>query len=227
VRRHLWGELPPRYSGQTCYRGIAAFTPTTPNVLREIQGRGQRASVISLGGGRTYWWAARNAPLGEHDDPRARREVLLAVYDGWPFDVPQAIAATPPEAILRNDLSDLAPLKRWGRGRITLLGDAAHPMTPNLGQGACSALEDAVVLARHIARARGALGVPAALAAYEQERIGRARMLVNGSWQFGTLCRWENALAVAIRDRLLASVPRAIHVRQFRKYVDFDAGSLA
>jgi 2-polyprenyl-6-methoxyphenol hydroxylase-like FAD-dependent oxidoreductase len=230
VRRQLWGELPKRYSGQTCFRGVAAFTPTKPNVLREIQGRGQRASVIYIGNGRTYWWAARNAPPGERDAPAARREALLALYRDWPYDVPQAIAATEPGVILRNDLCDLKPLKRWGRGRVTLLGDAAHPMSPNLGQGACSAMEDAVVLARHLRPATTDVAtidpaaVPAALTAYERERIGRTTMLVKHSWQFGVPCRWTHPLAVALRDRLVASVPRALLVRRFRKYLSFDVG---
>lgn len=238
VRRHLWGELPSRYSGQTCYRGIANFTPSTPEILREIHGRGQRASVNYLGNGRSYWWAARNAPLGEQDNPADRRDHLLAAYRDWPFDVPEAIAATPSETILRNDLCDLRPLKRWGRGgRITLLGDAAHPMTPNLAQGACSALEDALVLARHLGRARAAgdgmdtgagdaSAIAAALTAYERERIPRARMLVQDSWRFGIGCRWTNRLMLAMRNEMLARLPRALLQWQFRRYVGFDVGTL-
>jgi 2-polyprenyl-6-methoxyphenol hydroxylase-like FAD-dependent oxidoreductase len=237
VRRHLWGERAVRYSGQTCYRGVAAFTPREPDVLREIQGRGRRASVIYLGNGRTYWWAAVNAPAGERDDPAGRRDALLAWYRGWPFDVPEAIAATDPADILRNDLQDIAPLKRWGRGRVTLLGDAAHPMTPNLGQGACSAIEDAMVLARHLGRhakqaaagngaAAAADDPSAALAAYERERLPRAGMLVKHSWQFGVQGRWKHPLAVAVRDNLTAVVPRAILLRRFRGYIGYDAGTL-
>jgi 2-polyprenyl-6-methoxyphenol hydroxylase-like FAD-dependent oxidoreductase len=179
--------------------------------------------VICLGDGRTYWWAAVNAPQGEHDDPAARRDALLSAYRGWPFDVPEAIDATPSDAILRNDFCNLRPLKRWGRGLVTLLGDAAHPMTPNLGQSACSALEDAVVLARHLARAAD---VPSAFAGYERERVPRTRMLVTHSWVFGVTCRWRSRVAVALRDGLLALTPRAIMVRSFRRYVDFDAGPL-
>jgi 2-polyprenyl-6-methoxyphenol hydroxylase-like FAD-dependent oxidoreductase len=242
VRRHLWGDLPQRYSGQTCYRGIATFMPSTPDVVREIHGRGQRASVNYLGNGRCYWWAARNAPLGEKDNPSDRRDHLLAAYRDWPFDVPQAIAATPSETILRNDLCDIRPLKRWGNGgRITILGDAALPMTPNLAQGACSALEDALVLARQLActrkTGRAAISdanshaadisaIPAALVAYERERIPRARKLVKDSWRFGIGCRWTNRFVVAMRDGMLSRLPRSLLQRQFRQYVGFDVGPL-
>jgi 2-polyprenyl-6-methoxyphenol hydroxylase-like FAD-dependent oxidoreductase len=223
VRRVLHGLEPLRYSGQTCYRGIARYRPDDPEVIREVQGPGQRASVIPIDGERAYWWAALNAPQGEADDPDTRRGRLLALYDGWPYGIPEAIEQTT-GPILRNDLVDRRPRRRWGEGPVTLLGDAAHPMLPNLGQGGCTALEDALVLARCIA-ARGP--IPAALREYEAARIPRTTRLVRHSWAFGVAARWRRRGAVRVREMLVRRVPDRAAVAAFRFQVGFDAGPLA
>jgi len=96
---------------------------------------------------RVYWYATNIAPEGEGDSESQIKNTLSQLFRGWePIAAP--IGATPESAILRNDIYDPDPLSRWSCDRVTLLGDAAHPMTPNLGQGACQAIEDAVVLKR-------------------------------------------------------------------------------
>ena len=113
--------------------------------------------------------------------------------------MPAVIAATEESALLRNDIIDRPPVWPWGRGRVTLLGDAVHPTTPNLGQGACMALEDAIVLADCLKR--GGLS-EAALREYEQARRRRTAMVTNQSWSLGKLFQLENRLAMALRDWL-------------------------
>jgi 2-polyprenyl-6-methoxyphenol hydroxylase-like FAD-dependent oxidoreductase len=223
VRVALRGSDPVRYSGQTCYRGIAPLAPADPHVLREVQGAGQRAAVCPLDERRVYWWAALNAPPGELDDPAARKQALLERFRGWPCQVPEAIAAST-GTILRNDLVDRAPLKRWSDGRITLLGDAAHPMLPNLGQGACTAIEDSLVLARAVAR-HGA--TPRALQVYEAERIPRTTSLVRQSWQFGVPVRWTHPWAVRLREQLIRRTPAAFLALTLRQQIGYDVGLLA
>ncbi|MGE0481663.1 MAG: FAD-dependent monooxygenase, partial [Phycisphaerae bacterium] len=151
VRAALHGDHPPRYSGYTCWRGIAQSHNSLipPGHLCEIWGRGRRFGFLSLGGARVYWFATLNAPPNGRDlDGRAARTSLLSLFGDW-FGPPRALLeATPDDAIIRNDILDRPPARNWGRGRITLLGDAAHPTTPNIGQGACMAIEDALVLAR-------------------------------------------------------------------------------
>jgi len=93
---------------------------------------------------------------------------LLAHYKGWSADAHSLLEA--PKHWLRWALFDLDPMPRWGEGRVTLLGDAAHAMPPFLAQGAAQAIEDAVVLAQCL---KGADDVPAALRRYESLRIPR------------------------------------------------------
>jgi 2-polyprenyl-6-methoxyphenol hydroxylase-like FAD-dependent oxidoreductase len=101
-------------------------------------------------------------------------------------------------------------MANWGRGRVTLLGDAAHPTTPNLGQGACQAIEDAVCLAATLAKARD---VETALRHYEQGRYPRTAAITNESWRLGSLCQWENPLGCWVRNRLTSWTPSAASLR--------------
>jgi 2-polyprenyl-6-methoxyphenol hydroxylase-like FAD-dependent oxidoreductase len=136
--------------------------------------------------------------------------------------VPEAIAATE-GAILRNDLVDREPLRHWSRGRATLLGDAAHPMLPNLGQGACTALEDALVLAQSVRR-HGA--TPDALRAYEAARIPRTTRIVRESWSFGGPARWSAPWAVRLRETLIRATPSAVLAGAIRRHVGYDASAV-
>ncbi len=222
VRREIAGETPLRYSGQTCYRGIAEIALEDSDTIREIQGRGIRGAVCPLDEKRIYWWTAMNAPPGETDVPEKRREFLLEKYKGWAFGLPESIKATTGE-ILRNDLFDRAPLKNWTKDRISLLGDAAHPMQPNLGQGACTAIEDGFILARNIA-AHGLTGK--ALLAYQNERIPRTTKIVKQSRQFGIMARWQNPLAVSLKETLLKLTPASASKKMIQDNVGFDSGQL-
>ena len=222
VRRQLWGDEPLRYSGQTCYRGISPIAPPDPQLIREIQGPGLRAAICPMDDHRVYWWAAINAAADERDDPQQRRAALLRAYADWPFSLPEVIAATE-GPILRNDLVDRAPRSQWGCGRITLLGDAAHPMLPNLGQGACSAIEDGLVLARCLLR-EGT--TPQALQSYEHERMARTTDFVRKSWTFGVPVRWSNPVAVWFREALMGALPKSMLDKQIRDQTGFDVGPL-
>jgi 2-polyprenyl-6-methoxyphenol hydroxylase-like FAD-dependent oxidoreductase len=111
--------------------------------------------------------------------------------------IPQILAAARPGELILNDISDIAPVTRYAFGRIALLGDAAHATTPNMGQGACQAIEDAAVVARLLT---GGQPVEDALRVYERQRIGKATRVVNTSWRIGQVAQWENPLLVALRN---------------------------
>jgi 2-polyprenyl-6-methoxyphenol hydroxylase-like FAD-dependent oxidoreductase len=204
VRAAILGEAALRYGGETCYRGLARFRRAEPHVLREVQGRGLRCSVCTLDEELVYWWAAVAAPPGERVEPGARRALLLDRYRGFAFEFLAAVEATDSDAILQNDLFDRVPVRTWSRrGRMTLLGDAAHPTTPNLGLGACMAIEDAALLARLLAiHSHGE-----ALRAYEQARVRPTSAIIERSRRFGKLGQWRSPLAVKTRELVARSVP--------------------
>jgi 2-polyprenyl-6-methoxyphenol hydroxylase-like FAD-dependent oxidoreductase len=207
VRPLVVGTDRIRYSGQTCFRGIARLRLAGPPTLREIQGRGQRGAVCPVDSETVYWWAAYNAAAGNLLEAQARQAHLLERYEGWPFGLDAAIAATPSEDILQNDLVDRPPAGTYARGRLVLLGDAAHPTTPNLGQGANMAIDDAIALARAL---RDEADASAAWARYQRERLGRTRRIVQRSWSFGQMCLWESKWAVGMRELMVRLTPRPL-----------------
>jgi 2-polyprenyl-6-methoxyphenol hydroxylase-like FAD-dependent oxidoreductase len=176
----------PRYSGYTAYRGIAEVE--TLDDGGETWGRGQRFGFAKLVDGRYYWYATANRPAGsESDDVRER-------FAGWHDPIPALIAGS--SAVLRNDIYDLpTPLVPFVQGRVLLLGDAAHAMTPNLGRGACSAIEDAGALA-------GVLRRGDELSAYDAERRPATTKLVKRSRQVGVVGQLENPMLCVMRDGL-------------------------
>lgn len=230
VRATLHGDQPPRYSGYTCWRGIVQPPDTLipAGHLCETWGRGRRFGFLSLGGQRVYWFATLNAPPnGRDSDGCAARASLLRLFGDW-FGPPRALLeATPDDAIIRNDILDRPPTRNWGRGRLTLLGDAAHPTTPNLGQGACMAIEDALVLARalrpHAHAADSPAGVAEVLRLYERSRQARTAEVTRFSHRLGRVAQWSNPLLCALRDTLLAAMPMYAIRRSHRRYVGFRA----
>jgi 2-polyprenyl-6-methoxyphenol hydroxylase-like FAD-dependent oxidoreductase len=219
VRHGLLGDEPLRYSGYTSWRGVAPEVPgLRPGQLSETWGRGARFGVVPIGGGEVYWFATLNAPAGGQDAPGEARALLQQLFGGWHAPIPELLAATPEDAIFRTDIHDRPPLGRWSRGRVTLLGDAAHPMTPNLGQGGCQAIEDAVVLAECLARAGT---VEDALAAYEHRRRERANRFVSRSWSLGRLAQLESPAGRFVRDALFRLVPSSLAARGVRDAVRF------
>jgi len=147
IRANLFPAAQPRYQGYTCWRGVTKFEyPPDADWWGESWGRGARVGFLPLHGGRVAWWVAQNRPMGQSDAPSGRLQEVLSVIKGWHQPLERVIGLTPPEVILRNDICDIHPLALYSVDRVTLLGDAAHAMTPNLGQGACQAIEDGYTL---------------------------------------------------------------------------------
>lgn len=182
VRRQFAGaDEPVLEPGYVCWLAITPFAhPALPKgAVAHYWGSGQRFGLLDIGGGDCYWWGTKNLPVAEARDWRGTREDLLALYAGWADEVTAAIAATPIENVIAVPARDRVFLEKWGEGRVTLLGDAAHPMLTSLGQGAGMAVEDAVVLATTLARIGD--DPVSALRSYEDQRRDRTRMVVEAS----------------------------------------------
>jgi 2-polyprenyl-6-methoxyphenol hydroxylase-like FAD-dependent oxidoreductase len=177
-------------------------------------GRGTEFGVMPLVDGRTYWYAAANADEAQRNPDEL--EELRRRFGTWHEPIPAVLAHTPPEAVLRHDIYRLPELDRYYRGSVVLLGDAAHAMTPNLGQGGGQALEDAIVLAAAVSRARD---VATALAHYDHQRRGRTQAMSRDATRqlrFGQ--QLHARVAVAVRNTAVALTPDRVALLAIARY---------
>ncbi|MFH9668632.1 FAD-dependent monooxygenase [Streptomyces globisporus] len=208
VRRQLTGpgDEPSQDSGYICWLALVPFDHPnfTPGSVTHFWGSGQRFGLVDMGDGTLYWWGTKNMPTEESHDWQGGKEDVRRAFAGWAEEVQQAIAQTPQESILAVPSRDRAFLEQWGRGPVTLLGDAAHPMLTSLGQGSCMAIEDAVVLARHLA---GSSDSTVALRRYEDERRERTRGMVAASRSISTFEQSVNPVRRPVRDAYFRFLP--------------------
>jgi 2-polyprenyl-6-methoxyphenol hydroxylase-like FAD-dependent oxidoreductase len=213
VRELLFGALPLAYSGYTCWR-FALEGALAEVELREMWGRGLRFGVAPIGGGRVYGYAVANAPRGAADPEAGRVARLRERFAGFGGQVPELLAAIErPEQLIHNDLEELAQ-RRWSKGRVVLLGDAAHAMTPNMGQGAAMALEDSAVLLELIRAGTQAREIGARLRARRERRV---RFVQAQSRRIGRIGQWHGRLACGLRDGLLRALPGGAPSRALRR----------
>ncbi len=157
VRKHLFpSEGSLRFAGYTAWRGICNLadcaTQTRVDSVSEAWGRGARFGLVPIGPERVYWFATRNAPQNQILSADENRAVLAKTFGHWHAPIGTVLDATDPAKILHHDILDRPPVDTWAKGNVVLLGDAAHPTTPNMGQGAAMAIESAAVLAAALER---------------------------------------------------------------------------
>lgn len=221
VRSQLLGVCEPVYRGYTIWRGLARLGRAVPSGSNsETWGRGKRFGILGTGGDRFTWYATANTHPGHVDSDEGRQRELLQMFAGWHEPVESLIAGTEAGTILKNGAYDLPPLKRWGHGRVMLLGDAAHPCTPNLGLGGCMALEDALVLAKSFAQEASP---ELALRRYESVRRKRTRHVQQRSLLMGHIGQWENPLIGAGRQVVTGMLPAKIFERNLRRVYSYAA----
>ncbi len=211
VRPHVCPGARPLDSGYTVVRGIADYDIGRGETF-EVWGRGEIVGGAALPAGRSYWFYEAPSTLIDGRDPLAALDA-----ERWPAPTPAQIAATPPERVLVNRILRLGVLPTWTRGTVALLGDAAHAMEPNLGQGAAQTIEDAEALLVTL-RAGGELA--GALADYAAARRARARMLQQQSSRFARLALSTHT---GTRDLLMRLSPEAVRRRAMNRLMRHHA----
>lgn len=219
IRRQLLPDSKPRYAGYTCWRAVVDAGSILPDLASETWGSAGRFGIVPLAGNRIYWFAVVNAPENDPAMRAIRVADLQQLFGRFHAPVPQILAQTRDEDLIWNDIIDLQPLPRFAFDNILLLGDAAHATTPNMGQGACQAIEDAAILADELAKTHDP---EAAFAAFEKRRLKRTRYIVENSWSLGKIAQWEKPLFVFLRNNLLRLVPERLNERQLRTVLTTD-----
>lgn len=218
VRKQLLPDSQPRYAGYTCWRAVIDDLPPGIDLQEatETWGRGRRFGVVPIAGNRIYWFATLDAP---QNDPRRRASTvndLKEVYRGFHFPIPGILERTHNDQLIWSDIIDVKPIRQFAFGRIVLIGDAAHATTPNLGQGACMAIEDAATLMNALAR----YSPEDAFRRFESHRIGRTTALVNQSWKVGKLVQLDNPFLISLRNAVFRALPRRVVVDQLKNLFD-------
>jgi 2-polyprenyl-6-methoxyphenol hydroxylase-like FAD-dependent oxidoreductase len=210
VRERFFGRLEPTYLGYRSHRFVVANRDGLVH-FTEFLGRGQRVGLVPVGGGQLYVWTTFNASHRTHAHDVESVGALRARFaDFTDSRVRQAFGQlTSTEGVVCTDIEEVRQ-PTWATGRVALLGDAAHALTPNMGQGAGMAMEDAVVLAEELARAeRGEQPVPAALMRYVARRERRVETIVRLSRQIGEEGQLSGALTCWLRNRRVKREARA------------------
>ena len=231
VRRQMFAGVrgvAPVYRGYGVWQGLVPFVPTgyagdtgEGALLTETWGAGRRFSLFPAGVGQTYWFAV----LTQHEHARVApgevRAHLRHHFAGFHAPVGEVIEAIDEDAVHATPIHDLPKLPSWHSPLVCLIGDAAHAITPNVGQGACLALEDALVLARRLEDAETLNG---AFDAFERVRRRRVASIGAAARATGWIGQWRAPVLLRLRRRLMRSVPDALVARQMASWAGYRAG---
>jgi 2-polyprenyl-6-methoxyphenol hydroxylase-like FAD-dependent oxidoreductase len=214
-RKKLFPKSETRYAGYTCWRAVIDEVPADFNFEEtvEIWGAGCRFGIVPLSKHRVYWFACVNAKA---NDPAMRSftvKDLLKYFAEFQDPVVQLLMRTRDEQLIWSDIIDIAPLRQFAFDNIVLMGDAAHATTPNMGQGACMALEDAATMANCLDDYSSA---SEAFKQFENKRIARTTKIVNTSWQLGKVAQLENPLLMSLRNTAIRLTPQSLAEKQFK-----------
>lgn len=214
-RKKLLPKAKPRYAGYTCWRAVIDDVPAGIDMSEtsETWGPGSRFGIVPLTHNRIYWFATINSKANNSKLKAYTTSDLSQHFKDFHHPIPQLIEQTKNEQLIWSDINDLEPIKKFAFNRIVLMGDAAHATTPNMGQGACITIEDAVVLANCM---EDYAKLEESFRQFEKKRIGRTTRIVNNSWQLGKIAQLENPLIVKIRNAAIRATPARIAERQLQ-----------
>lgn len=219
VRKRLLPFSETRYSGYTCWRAVIDDIPPTLDFTEtsETWGKGSRFGIVPLTNNKLYWFACINARQNDSILRSYKIPDLLNYFGNFHSPIAEILKKTKNEQLIWGDIIDLKPIKQFAFGNIVLAGDAAHATTPNMGQGACMAIEDAAVLTNCLEEYTT---VEEAFSQFERKRIARTTKIVNDSWTIGKVAQLENSFLTGIRNKAIQLTPPVISEKQVRFLMD-------
>ncbi len=217
ARKAVFGDMHLRQTGQICWRGLADFELPKAFQRRTIEmwDQASRMGLADVGHGKAYWFLVKKCAKGE-PRPQDYKENLLNIVEGYTDAAAKLIEATPVNAINEVELQDLPPRLPWSRGKVCLIGDAAHPMTPNMGQGGAQAVEDAYSLSRFVS---GDADPVRAFEAFQQRRFRKVKSIVSTSFYSGEFIHsgWPR-----VRDFLFRITPDRVGALSMERFYRID-----
>ncbi|MFN8292158.1 MAG: FAD-dependent monooxygenase [Chitinophagales bacterium] len=214
VRNQYFERSEIRSAAQVCWRGICEVDLPSQYAHTAIEawGSGLRFGFVKVSSSKVYWYAVADEELvkDEHVD-------LQELFSSFSADVLKLIAETPKAQIVFSNISDIKPNAAWHRGNACLIGDAAHATTPNLGQGACQAIEDAYTIQKLLLAGNS---MADAFEKYAALRVKKVHDIVNTSWAIGKIAHLKNPVAIGFRNALMRLAPASLNAGQFNKIFD-------
>jgi 2-polyprenyl-6-methoxyphenol hydroxylase-like FAD-dependent oxidoreductase len=228
VRKHVYGDAdaPPRYSGVTIWRSVVQLDGVLPDdTARGYLGSGRTFVMFPVGRQRIYWGIGKREPEGGVNPTQGLHELLHDHLREFSEVAHQVVAATPEPEIIRTDIYDRDPEQTWVKGRVALLGDAAHMTTPFVGQGAGISMEDGVRIAKELALTDGLRDqrmLQNALEVYEQARMERCAKVVLSSRRRGKVLFWRNRELRAVRNAGMRCIPATARRSMLTSSIDYE-----
>lgn len=212
VRENLFKPNTIRHANQVCWRGISNYDLPEQHTteLNEIWGNNGRFGFVQIAKNKVYWYALKSYKLNSKELSVNKLEHYFSSYH--PI-VNSIIKSTSKEHINTAEISDLKPISTWYHQNVCLMGDAAHALTPNMGQGACQAIEDAYILAQCLNQYQG----QKAFESFQKLRLSKAHLVVNTSWTVGKMAHISNPILIKIRNQLMKLIPAKLNRKQTRK----------
>ena len=214
IRQKLFPGAVPRYAGYACWRAVISKGGLNISETSETWGPKGRFGIVPLANSRTYWFACINYPQNDERAKNTSIRDLRENFRDYRSPIPEILEQSENVNLIRNDIIDLEPLESFSSGRIVLVGDAAHATTPNMGQGACQAIEDAVVLAECM---DAQPDFEKAFKMFEERRLKRTRWITTSSRKIGRIAQIENPFLIHVRNALMRCTPSFVGESQQKK----------
>jgi len=219
LRQQLVPTSSPRYAGYSCWRATIDNSEIQLSLGTETWGKDGRFGMTPLVNNRIYWYACINGPRNHPAFSKYRVADLQKQFADYHDPIPTLLANTRDEDLIWSDIIDIAPLKNLAYGNILLIGDAGHATTPNMGQGACQALEDVVVLQDELKKKTD---VVAAFKSFEHRRLARTKYITDTSKMIGQVSQWENPIMISVRNTMMKMLPAKANQKALEKLFKQD-----
>jgi len=219
IRKQLLPGTEPRYSGYTCWRAVIDNSNLNLTETSETWSTVGRFGIVPLADNKIYWFACINAPQNDNTIRQFKVAELQNHFKSFHEPIPSILQHTKDESLIWNDIIDLKPINQYAFDKVVIIGDAGHAMTPNMGQGACQAIEDAVILADEL---NSNSDVKIAFKQFEKRRVKRVHYIVNTSWTIGKLAQTENKLLASVRNFVFKNIPGSVNERQLKTLYEVD-----
>src|SRR5690606_14202566 len=219
LRQKLLPASKPRYAGYSCWRATIDNSDLQLKSGSETWGKQGRFGLTPLVNQRIYWYACINGPQQNPVFRDYKVQDLKRQFGNYHQPIQEVLDKTLDADLIWSDIIDIQPIKNFAFGNILIIGDAAHACTPNMGQGACQAMEDVAVLHNELQNEQS---VEQAFLAFEKRRLARTKYITDTSKLIGDVAQWENKFLISIRNNLMKIMPDSMNQKSLIKLFKED-----